>query len=162
MPFVEIIPTKGAVTTGTGVRMTHSLRNGLSITIAGKALAALGVDGQDAKFRILLDASIGVRQIRIVHAADGRYTWRQTRVADNPFRTIRVGRDDRFGVSEFQRLDCMWEACDDLPGIDIDLPREMFDARAVEQVTKAATVPSSSNGSGRLTTVSLPKVGGAR
>lgn len=165
MAFTEIKPQKAQGAVGTGVRMTLSHARGLSITVAADALAALGGAVDEVRFRVLVDMSIGVRQIRIVADRDGPYTWRQPRAAGSPYRTIRVGRNALFGADEFKALDCTWEAADiDAPAIDVDLPREMRAAAATETQTRMVAPPSTSSSGVRTTSVTLPKVGngGAR
>lgn len=154
MPFVEIVPVRK--TAGTGVRMSNTERGGLTISLSGEALAALGMPQAGVAARVLFDADPVAPRVRILMAPDGAAVLRGSPGRGKVRNTLmcRLGRQTHVAPQLSEPLACTWEPVSgdgSAPAIDIDVPREMRPiATAVSRPTNSAGNP------GRA--VTLPKV----
>jgi hypothetical protein len=160
MSFAEIEPLK---TKGTGVRCSRG-RYGLTFSLSGPALEALGDPGSGAKVRVYIDRDAAAPRAKISLDPDGRFCLftaprggTGTKAARGceakaPASTmiLRIGQRAEFKGDDFRGLDCAWERCNDdgdRKAIIIDLPREM-------RQTESVPIPGRTDKS-----ITLPKVG---
>ncbi len=159
MPFVALDPPAKSIA-GTGVKLTVSPARGMTVTLNGAALAAVGGMGDDdQRWDILVNLEIGVRQLRLVPRPEGKFAWYPTKKGEA--RTITVGRQPFLADACFAGLTCTWETIDaETPGLDIDLPREI--AIPTDSVTVVRGQPSTSHSTPRTASVTLPATGNGR
>lgn len=155
MPFQEIHPLRRPKDAGTGVRVTLADFGGLVVTVRGDAMQRLIGGG---KVKALLDADPAYPRLRLIAADDGPFDLKlpiglRSKSGEPPTsRVIRIGHRPEFGEERFKALDCIWEAVEGMPAIDIELPREM---RVTSSVNKLVTQPSNSSTAGKSTNVTL-------
>lgn len=129
MGFTELSsPAKQAV--GTGVKLSIGERGGLTVSLSGPALDAMGGYGDDGQpIKALIDLHPTVWQIRLLPAKDGRFKWSKPPISKGTHtRPVRLGKINgiKSGV-ELKAAMATWEATESgQDGIDIDLPRELL------------------------------------
>lgn len=155
MPFIELQPKPKGLPP-TGVRLSAGPR-GLTVTLAGSALEALGDLGEEARVRVLFDTDPALPRLRIQRDDTALFPLApQTgRGAGSTSRLLRLPWPPSVAVQELSKLDCTWDPLGHNGGLDVDLPREF---RRVVTTERLAGTPSTS-GNARRTPVSLAKTG---